>query len=60
MNYEMIGNPPAPALRALAEMVAGGQLDPMIEVEAPWDDIARVAADLIVRRFNGKAVLMVS
>jgi NADPH:quinone reductase-like Zn-dependent oxidoreductase len=60
MNYEMIGNPPSPALRALAEMVAGGQLDPMIEVEAPWDDVARVAADLIARRFNGKAVLIVS
>jgi NADPH:quinone reductase-like Zn-dependent oxidoreductase len=60
MNYEMMLSPPAPALRELAEMVARGELDPVIEVEAPWTDIARVAADLIARRFNGKAALIVS
>jgi NADPH:quinone reductase-like Zn-dependent oxidoreductase len=60
MNYEMMLSPPRPALRELAEMVARGELDPVIEVEAPWTDIARVAADLIARRFNGKAALIVS
>jgi NADPH2:quinone reductase len=60
MNYEMMLSPPRPALRALAEMIARGELDPVIEVEAPWTDIARVAADLIDRRFNGKAALIVS
>jgi len=59
MNYEMMLSPPAPALRELAGMVARGELDPVIEVEAPWTDIARVAADLIARRFNGKAALIV-
>jgi hypothetical protein len=40
-------------------MVARGELDSVIEVEAPWTEIARVAADLIARRFNGKAALIV-
>ena len=59
MNYEMMLSPPRPALRELAEMVARGDMDPMIAVEAPWTDIARVAADLVERRFNGKAALIV-
>jgi NADPH:quinone reductase-like Zn-dependent oxidoreductase len=47
-------------LRRLAELVAGGQLAPHVSVERPWTEIARVAEDLIARRFPGKAVLMVT
>jgi NADPH2:quinone reductase len=44
-------------LRRLAGLVAEGQISPHISVERPWTDIGQVAADLIARRFTGKAVL---
>jgi NADPH2:quinone reductase len=37
--------------------VAAGQLAPHVSVERPWTEIARVAQDLMDRRFPGKAVL---
>ena len=54
-----------PALRVLGgqprvlgpELVAAGQLAPHVSVERPWTEIARVAQDLMDRRFPGKAVL---
>lgn len=57
MNYEMMLSPPGPVLGEMAAMIARGELDPMIEVEAPLADVARIAADLVARRFSGKAVL---
>jgi len=60
LGYEFQHSPPGPILRQLAEMVASGTLDPMVEVEAPWERIADIGADLIARRFTGKAVLTVS
>jgi NADPH:quinone reductase-like Zn-dependent oxidoreductase len=59
LGYELRDAPPGPDLRALAERLAAGTLDPMIAVTAPWTETARVAADLIARRFTGKAVLTV-
>jgi len=44
-------------LRRLADLVAAGQLAPHISVERPWTEIAQVAADLIARKYPGKAVL---
>jgi len=37
--------------------VAAGRLTPHIRLERPWGEIARVAQDLMDRRFPGKAVL---
>jgi NADPH:quinone reductase-like Zn-dependent oxidoreductase len=51
--------PAAVGLRRLADLVAAGQLAPRITVECPWSEIARVADDLMARRFLGKAVLAV-
>jgi NADPH:quinone reductase-like Zn-dependent oxidoreductase len=59
LGYELRNAPPGPDLRALAERLAAGTLDPMVEVTAPWDRTAQVCADLIARRFHGKAVLTV-
>jgi NADPH:quinone reductase len=44
-------------LRRLAALVAAGALKPTIAREAPWTDIAKVAAALIDRSYPGKAVL---
>src|SRR5262245_10921892 len=49
--------PAAVGLRRLADLVAAGQLAPHISVERPWTDIAKVAQELMDRRFPGKAVL---
>ncbi|MGA0602488.1 zinc-binding dehydrogenase [Caulobacter sp. KR2-114] len=59
LGYEFQHSPPGPALAELAGLVAAGTLDPMIEIEAPWERIAEVAADLVARRYTGKAVLTV-
>ena len=40
-------------------MTAAGQLAPHISVERPWAEIAQVAADLMARKYPGKAVLTV-
>jgi NADPH2:quinone reductase len=59
--FTELGNEPAAVgLRRLAGLVAAGQLAPHISVERPWSEIAQVAADLIARRYPGKAVLTLS
>jgi NADPH:quinone reductase-like Zn-dependent oxidoreductase len=59
--FTELGNEPAAVgLRRLADLVAAGQLAPHISVERPWAEIAQVAADLIARRYPGKAVLLLS
>ena len=56
--FTELGTEPASiGLRRLAELVAAGQLAPHVSVERPWTEIARVAQDLMDRRFPGKAVL---
>jgi NADPH2:quinone reductase len=56
--FTELGNEPAAiGLRRLADLVAAGQLAPHISVERPWTEIAQVAADLIARKYPGKAVL---
>ena len=59
--FEECGSEPASAgLERLAGLVAAGQLQPRISVEAPWTEIADVAQQLLGRRFPGKAVLHLS
>ena len=56
--FTELGNEPAAiGLKRLADMVAAGQIAPHISVERPWSEIAQVAADLIARKYGGKAVL---
>jgi NADPH2:quinone reductase len=56
--FTELGHEPAGVgLRRLADLVAGGQLAPHVSVERPWTEIARVAEDLMARRYPGKAVL---
>ncbi len=56
--FTELGTEPASVgLRRLADLVAAGQLAPHISLERPWSEIAQVAADLIARKFPGKAVL---
>jgi len=58
--FTELGEEPASVgLRRLADLVATGQLAPHISVERRWTDIAQVAADLIARKYPGKAVLTV-
>jgi NADPH:quinone reductase-like Zn-dependent oxidoreductase len=54
---ELGAEPASIGLRRLADLVAAGQLAPHISVERPWSEIAQVAADLIARKYPGKAVL---
>jgi NADPH:quinone reductase-like Zn-dependent oxidoreductase len=54
---ELGAEPASVGLRRLADLVAAGQLTPHISLERPWTEIARVAQDLMDRRFPGKAVL---
>jgi NADPH:quinone reductase-like Zn-dependent oxidoreductase len=44
----------------LTAMMAEGRLDPSIAIERPWEDFAEVAAALMDRRVDGKAVLTVT
>jgi NADPH:quinone reductase len=56
--FAELGNDPAgDGLRRLADLVATGQIAPHVSLERPWTEIARVAEDLMARRFPGKAVL---
>lgn len=59
LGYELGLAPPAADLAQLAGRLADGSLDPVIERRAPWSEIASVAADLVARRFTGKAVLTI-
>ncbi|HEY5724818.1 MAG TPA: zinc-binding dehydrogenase, partial [Methylomirabilota bacterium] len=54
---ELGAEPASIGLRRLADLVTAGQLAPHISVERPWTEIAQVAADLIARKYPGKAVL---
>ena len=56
--FKELGSEPASVgLKRLADLVAAGQLVPHVSLERPWGEIARVAQDLMARRFPGKAVL---
>jgi NADPH:quinone reductase-like Zn-dependent oxidoreductase len=56
--FTELGSEPAKVgLGRLAQLVAAGQLAPHISLERPWTEIARVAEELMARRFPGKAVL---
>jgi NADPH:quinone reductase-like Zn-dependent oxidoreductase len=55
---EFGARPARNGLRRLAGLVAGGELTPSISVERPWTEIAKVAEDLLARRYPGKAVLV--
>ena len=57
MNYELQFEAPSVGLADLTGRLADGSLRTVIEARAPIADIARVAGDLIDRRFAGKAVL---
>jgi NADPH2:quinone reductase len=46
-------------LRYLAELVAAGELDPQVSLEASWEDAGRAIETLLQRRVAGKAVLHV-
>ncbi|HUO12555.1 MAG TPA: zinc-binding dehydrogenase, partial [Caulobacteraceae bacterium] len=59
LGYELQFEPPSVGLARLAALVAEGALDPMVEVTAPWEDVARVGQDLLDRRFVGKAVMTI-
>ena len=50
-------SPPSENLPRLLSLVADGRLNCVIEREASWTEINRVAQDLIDRKFLGKAVL---
>ena len=56
-NYELQLQPPSVGLAELAALAAEGKLQPVIERRAPIAEIAKVAGELIDRRFAGKAVL---
>jgi NADPH:quinone reductase len=55
--HELKRRPASEGLTRLASLVAAGELQPHIAVEAPWTEIADVAQGLLDRRFPGKAVL---
>lgn len=57
MQYELTRTPPAAGLAELAAMVAAGRLRPVIGARGSITDIAQASADLMARRFQGKAVL---
>jgi NADPH:quinone reductase len=56
---ELALEPAFVGLRRLGELVAAGQLAPHVSLERPWTEIAKVAQDLMARRYPGKAVLTV-
>lgn len=57
---ELEAEPAALGLARLAACVSTGQIRPTISVEAPWQQIASVAQQLLERSFPGKAVLHVA
>ncbi|GCF10672.1 hypothetical protein KDI_42360 [Dictyobacter arantiisoli] len=44
-------------LQGLAQLVANGQLNPRINVQAPWTEASEVTQRFLDRRITGKAVL---
>lgn len=57
---ELALEPASVGLAHLAGLIAAGQLEPTISVEAPWTQIGQVARQLLDRKFVGKAVLHVA
>jgi NADPH:quinone reductase-like Zn-dependent oxidoreductase len=57
--HETRYKPASEGLARLARLVADGQIQPRIEVEAPWTDVGEVARRLLDRGYTGKAVLRV-
>jgi len=57
--HELRRQPAAGGLARLAALVAAGQLQPYIAVEATWNEVGAVAQRLLDRDFAGKAVLYV-
>ncbi len=55
--YEVLARPASEGLTRLMRLVADGTLQPHIELEAPWEEIADVAGRLVDRDYAGKAVL---
>jgi NADPH:quinone reductase len=55
--YEAAREPVGPDLARIAQMVADKQIQPIIDVEASWQEVGDVALRLIKREFPGKAVL---
>lgn len=47
-------------LRALAELIADGLLDPQVAMEQSWDEAAPALRALLERRVAGKAVLHIA
>jgi len=58
--YEAARNPVSGDLARLVQLVADGRLQPQIDVEAPWTEIADMAQRLSDRHIAGKAVLHIS
>ena len=56
--HELPHRPAAQGLARLVAMVAEGRLNPQIELEAPFNQIAEVANKLYARGVGGKAVLI--
>lgn len=44
-------------LKGLAQLVARGQLNPRIDVQAPWTEASEIIQRFLDRRITGKAVL---
>ena len=57
---ELKQEPASVGLAKLAGLISRNKLKPLIELEAGWEDIKKVAQDLMDRKFKGKAVLSVS
>ncbi len=57
MGYEFRHEPPSDGLSALLAMMEVGKLRAVVERRAPVAEVAKVAGDLTMRRFVGKAVL---
>jgi NADPH:quinone reductase len=56
--FNELGREPASVgLARLVNLVAEDRLRPRIAIEASWQDIGKVAQDLLERRISGKAVL---
>ncbi len=49
--------PPNDNLPRLLNLIADGQLKCKIEKEANWNDVGKLANDLLNRRFHEKAVM---
>ncbi|WP_233275784.1 zinc-binding dehydrogenase [Salibacterium aidingense] len=60
LGEEIYRFPPNENLEVLGDLVANGQLEPHIAVEAPWEKIETIAQKLIDRQFSGKAVLLIN